>query len=346
MKKKEIFEFINSWKEKNIITEEQGICMEKDVRHSLSEKSGRHFVSILLSMGAVAIGAGILLLIASNWSGIPRIVKLILILLLPLIPFAYTYYDFIVRGQKGIFGRVANMLSPALVGGALALFGQTYNLETNPVSFMWMWCLFTVPFVLLFKKRENVFSLTVLVGIALLVQFADWVGYQNESQIIILQSIVSLVYAGALYGLSRLADSSKIWKKNSNLLRSFASWITTILLFITTFNWYSQELLGYSYWSDAPQSNAWIVLAIVFNIVFILFLVFMGYIRIKNQEYRRAFGVVRIFALYLLVKYIVLFSDMFDTGLFMIIGGILFVGGGWYLEKKKSSLIELMKSED
>ena len=91
------------------------------------------------------------------------------------------------------------------------------------------------------------------------------------------------------------------------------------------------------------SGNNWEVASLFFNLFFIGFLVFAILRSVKFEEYNFAFSLVRLFALYLLVKYFTLFFDMFDTGLFFMIGGALFITGGWYMEKNRERLTEFMK---
>jgi uncharacterized membrane protein len=90
---------------------------------------------------------------------------------------------------------------------------------------------------------------------------------------------------------------------------------------------------------------SWMPFSIGLNVLFIGFLVFVLLKAFSYEENGLGFWVVRIFALYLLTKYVTLFSEMLDTGFFLIGGGLLFIGGAWFLEKNKANLIYLMKNE-
>ncbi len=98
-------------------------------------------------------------------------------------------------------------------------------------------------------------------------------------------------------------------------------------------------VMGYR---DYQEEQA-MMLSIVFNLTFIGFMVFALFRSVKYEEYNFAFSVVRVAALYLFVKYVTLFSSMLDTGVFLIVGGLLFTFGARFLEKNKGKLVVFMR---
>ena len=315
--------------------------MITDVATVTSERSGHKFISAVMYIGATALSLGALLLIASNWSGLSKGIKLILTLLLPILPICFAYWQLIVKGEDRVLARAANILGLALVGGSLTLIGQIYNLDSNMVTFLWTWALLTTPFVFVFKKKENVLFSAVMIGAALLFSIFDFLNasYMDESTGILLLTIAGLFYAYILYAIGGALRHVVSWSESGRLLRIGAGGLATAILFVMTFEWYAQMVVGSTY----NNPGSWQLFSVALNLLFIGFLVFALVRSIKYEEYSFAFSIVRMFGLYLLVKYFTLFYSMLDTGLFFIVGGVLFITGGWLLEKKKDLLISYMR---
>lgn len=341
MKKKDINALIDCWQQAGQISGEQAAYMKTDVATVTSEKSGHQFISAIMYIGATGLSLGALLLIASNWEGLSRPIKVVLALLLPIIPLCFAYWQLIMKGTTRVLGQAANVFGLALVGGSLAIIGQTYNLESDMVSFLWTWAILTFPFIFVFRRKENVLFSATIIGVASLYALVEYLDAtdMDEGALLLLLTLASLGYAGIMYGIGNMLGTLSSWTETSRLLRLGAASLATITLFITTFNIYAQEITGDSF---NNQTN-WEVLSFGFNLFFIGFLVFVLLRTIRLEEYSYAFGVVRLFGIYLIVKYITLFYSMLDTGLFFMIGGIIFITGGWFLEKKKSLLLSYMR---
>jgi uncharacterized membrane protein len=341
MKKEEIKSLITSWLSSDVINKEQAKYMIDDVMNVTSEKSGHKFISAVIYIGATALSMGALLLIASNWSGFSKSFKLILALILPIVPITFAYWQLIVKDKESVLGRAASILGMALVGGSLALIGQIYNLESNMVNFLWTWALLTAPFIFVFRRKENVFFSALLLGPTLFLTIVQFVenSLLDVSFGVILMTVVALGYSLFLYLVGSAMRNSAEWLESGQMLRISGASLASITFFIMTFEFYAQSVAGSTY----ANPGSWEILSVVFNLLFIGYLIFAIVRSIKFEEYSFAFSLVRLFALYLLVKYFTLFYSMFDTGLFFIIGGVLFIAGGLFLEKKKDLLVSYMK---
>ncbi len=343
MKKHDIQELIQRWLQADAINQAQADYMIADLGQITSEKSGSNFINAIMVVGALAISMGLLLIIASNWQFFTKEIKLVMALLLPVLPLCFAYYQLIVKESQSVLGQVANILAVVLVGGSLALIGQIYNLEPNYTSFLWSWLVLTIPFVFIFKHVANVFCSVVLCGLALLFTLTDWFDLlRDEQSFLTTLSAATLLYAGILYVLGGILRTSQVWRESARWLRLGSASLAIMTLFIMTFEWYARIVTDAGYYSTDVN---WVPLSITLNLLFIGFLLFVLFRAFRYQEVQLGFNVVRIFGVYLITKYFTLFSGMLDTGLFMILGGALFVLGAWYLEKRKSFLIKLMSEE-
>lgn len=340
MKKIDVSTLIQKWLDAGVITPEQSAHMHADLIEYTSKQSGDKFITSIMYIGGGALSLGALLFIASNWSYLSKSVKLVLALLLPILPLVYAYWQLVIKNSPNILGRVANIFGLALVGGSLALIGQIYNLESDMVLFFWMWVILTAPFVFIFRTVENVAFGSILVGVALLFSLFKFLEVANTDtpSVLILLTSAALLYAAILYGAGTALRSAGSWAQSARILRIGGGGLAAAVLFLTTFSWYAQALLGTGY-----GESGWEVLSLVLNLGFVAFLVFVLMRALKYEEYNFAFSIVRLFGLYLFVKYCTLFYSMFDTAIFFLVGGVLFILGGWFLEKNKKYLTGYMK---
>ncbi len=342
MKKKDIISHIHQWAASGVVNQEQASKMIADIEAAVSERSSRTFINAVMYMGATGLSLGMLLLIAANWSALSRGIQLLLVLLLPTVPFVFAYWQLQVRDGGGmVLGRAANILAVAAIGGSLALIGQIYNLDSPAFQLIGLWTVLSLPFVFVFRKIENVLLSASGIGATIFFAILELgEGRMEESVLVLLLTIAGVLYAYVLYTLGNVLRYMQEWLESGRVLRIGSVALATLVLFVTTFEGYARELLGgYS----ATGDGSWVGLSIVFNILFIIFLFFAIVRATRFEEYALAFGLVRFFGIYLLVKYFTLFFSMMDTGLFFVIGGLLFIASGWLLEKKKTLLLAYMK---
>lgn len=348
MNKSEINRLTERWLAAGAITTEQAAYITNDVEHYISETSGNKFITAVVSIGTLGLSAGVLLIIASNWSGFSDGIKLLLALLLPIVPLTFAYWQIMMRGVATVFALVAHTFGLLLVGGAIALIEQTYHLQSSLSGTLWLWNMLTIPFLLVFKRAENVIVTTTLTAGALLastIQYLDEADFEEGFSVMLL-TIISLGFLTLMYWLGAQLRHSEVWGSGSRFLRITGATVATFILYLMTFEFYARVVTSsdryYDYYSYTANTS-WMPISIALNIGFIIFLVIALLRATKYEEYNFAFWVVRMAAVYLFTKYITLFSTMLDTGLFFVVGGLIFIVGGWLLENRKAQLIAFMK---
>jgi len=363
MRKAEVNAIINQRLLDGTINQEQARTILADVETTLANKSSSLFTILVTLLGATTLALGVLLLIGFNWEYMPRGGKLICALMLPTLPLGFAYWrlclttrlaippppNVTVKRHSQVLPRAAALIGLLLVAGSLAIIGQTYHIDGNMVSFLWTWTLLTLPFVFIFKKTENVLFAAILTGSALLfwvfeiIENSEWV---TVSKATLLLTVVSLGYAAGLYVLGSGLRHVNQWLASGRWLRLFGGGLAAIILFVMTFEAYARSVLGYDYYYYyyADEIVFWQPLSIALNLLFVGFLMFALLRAVKYQELAFAFNVVRLFCLYLLVKYCTLFFSILETALTFITGGIILITIGWLLERHKNFLIAFMKN--
>lgn len=339
MKQENIEGLIKKWQGAGMISPEQANYMLQDVKTSSTELSGKKFVTVISLIGASVLTAGILLIIASNWSYLGKPLQLLLALLLPIVPLSIAYYMVEVKRSETILSRVANVFGVGLIGGSLAIIDQIYHLEATYTTLLLLWLILSLPFVFVFVRSENVGISATLGGLTIFAfimeMLEDW--FVNEQTAVVTITTLLLMYCVCLYTIGKALRNSPVWGKAVRILRLMSASIGSIVLFATTFEFYARAITNSGY-----RDSGWIPLSIALNLFFIGFLVFVLVQAIKYQEENLVYNTIRMMFLYVIVKYFLLFGKMLDTGLLFIIGGIIFIAGGWYLEKNKHKLMTLM----
>ncbi len=339
MKQKDIKALVESWCTTGVITNEQQAYMLRSIDDYSSEASSGRLITSILYIGAVALSLGFLLVIASNWEYFGTTFKMILAMLLPVVPLTFAYWRQEINGRTSMLTQAANVCGVALIGGSLALVDQVYHLPPDMQRLVWLWALLSAPFVFVFRSAANVCLTVLLLGVAVLYSlftYLDAVSIDEQTGIILVTA-VTLLYAACMYALGGVIRTSAVWDMSGRFLRLGGAGIALTVFFVTTFEFYARAIMGYSYDESA------LPLSLVFNFIFVCFLVYALLRAIRYEEYQFAFSIVRLFGVYLLVKYVTLFYGMLDTGLFFIGGGILFIAGALLLEKKKKYLISYMQ---
>jgi uncharacterized membrane protein len=244
-----------------LITDEQ---RQKIIDYfQLKEDGGNKFLAIVSIVGAVLIAAGIALLIAAHWNGIPRGEKIGAGLLLMLGFHAGGWWLREGGGDASSPGYSATGASPLrgkyrktgdalhLVGSCLflaniALIGQIYNIVSRPPNAFLLWWIgiAALPWLLRSKAQH----------ILLLIAFGIWFGFEvNErggliycesDRQVLLYALLGLVYLGAGYYLRRTRFSEFAGVTEKLGLLAF-------LIFTYPLTW--KEFFG----EENPELRAW-----------------------------------------------------------------------------------------
>jgi len=165
----------------------------------------------------------------------------------------------------------------------------------------------------------------------------DW----TVQLLFVLFGITSLI---SVIGSASMSDKFKTVKHEFFvLLLAFSGWICIWLL--TFFNealTISTTRYGYTYTTLSP--NVVTILFVTFNLM--LFILSIGSILIGYYKFVVPFINIGMsfFVLGVLHLYFTTLYELLPRSLAFIAGGLILLGGGWYLEKKRRSLIEEMEA--
>lgn len=126
---------IARWMQAGLIDSATAAALSADVE---ANHRGVSLGAILSMMAAALFSAAILLVVASNWEAIPRLVRVGLLFALILAGYAGGAL-LKLRGNGG-FAEAAWVLAAAAFGGSIALIGQMYHLSGDEKQAVLVWC--------------------------------------------------------------------------------------------------------------------------------------------------------------------------------------------------------------
>lgn len=123
-------------------------------------------VSVLPILAAILFGLGVLAFIASNWSGIAPVVKLIIIFAAMLL--AYVGADRLRGRGYDRLGTAVTIIGIVIFGSGFFLIGQMYHLSANPLNVFYLWFLGTLALVWHYRERALFVALQLILTVSAL----------------------------------------------------------------------------------------------------------------------------------------------------------------------------------
>lgn len=135
------------WQQDGLISQEQAdlIIKRYDLNPADERQSPSRFIAAISVIGALLLGSGIILLIASNWQSIPRLFKL---LLLSTSIIAVDHAGFHLKYVKQSYPRTGAaliFLGSLLFGAGIWLVAQIYNISSRYDNGTLYWALGIIP---------------------------------------------------------------------------------------------------------------------------------------------------------------------------------------------------------
>ncbi len=205
------------------------------VEHFKLDREGNRFLTIVGVLGAILVTAGIILLIASNWNDIPRLLKLGVGLSLLLGSHAAGWM-LDRSGRHPVIAEVLHLIGSGMFLANIALVGQIYNLSSRPPNAVLLWLAGVAPLAwILRSKTQHILALTV---------FGIWLGlelnqrdsllyFAGEGRQFTIYALLGILFAalGPLLGLSKFPEFGPPTEKFGLLATHIASFPLTLGLF-------------------------------------------------------------------------------------------------------------------
>jgi len=327
--KQQIINYVTRWKEKKIINSYQKDLILQDIE---SETPTNSFFKIIATIGSLFIGLGIILVIASNWENLPKILKLILILLMPTSFLGCGYYLTSILQEYKKIGDSFILLGTLLIGASISLLGQLYNLDGSVSGLLMWWFILTISITFLFKYKTlsavtiSLFYLTIFYFIA--DNYRIW---SSEDLLIQVFTIVPAILIILSYTLRQSI------KTNYEIIQKMFELISLKVLFFT--------LLFGTIDNDLCLFGESLISEIVQNIMFLSTVFYVMWF--SNKKYYTILRNSTFFWLgaYMIIKFFSWFVDLMDSGISFILFGIFllllvygYIKGTKYLDSLKQEI--------
>ena len=192
---------VAGWRQDGLITEDQARVLL--ARYSLPEAGAAarsRAAAILATMGALALGLGVILFFASNWAAISKEVKLALMVIG--VPAVYgagywlRYYKQYLRVGTAII-----LLAAILYGAAIHLVAQAYHVPVNHPNLVLVWFLGVIPLAYVTRSHSVLVLALILMLSAVGFRGQSWL--EDWDLIPFLGFPLYLVLGLGLYGLGK-----------------------------------------------------------------------------------------------------------------------------------------------
>jgi uncharacterized membrane protein len=184
-----------AWVADGLVTEEQAAAIRaRYAGEAKAERRGR-LVTALSLLGALAVGAGVILFFAANWSAIPKAARLVV--LLAALSAALLGGDRL-RATYPRVGEAVRFLGGLLFGGSIFLVGQMYNVSDDLGLGFLLWSAGAAAGTLVFRTAPWAALTAATFGTWLGFEVGDW----NEGD--------ALPFVIGLYGLGLYALATRL----------------------------------------------------------------------------------------------------------------------------------------
>lgn len=251
-----------SWVAEGLISREQASAVRAryETAERASEPRGRA-VAALATIGAIAVGLGVIGFLAANWDAMSHALRLAL--LTGAVGSAYSG-GYQLRERSGGHPRIGEalyLLGVILFGAALFLVGQMYNVQAHDPLALLIWAAVAVAVAVVVGSKA--------IAWAALLIFTAWVGFEAGSS---LQdsgenglgvAVLAVLYGSALYGAGTVAleHVRADWLDGTGFpaaARRLGLLIASAGVFVFTFSEVADELGG-----AVDQLDPWLGAALV-----------------------------------------------------------------------------------
>ncbi|MBI4197558.1 MAG: DUF2157 domain-containing protein [Chloroflexi bacterium] len=236
---------VEGWQERGLLTPEQGQAIL--AQYVVISPVYTRLIVVLATLGALLVGLGVILFMASNWEGIPGIGKLALLLLALVATYALGYWLKYRREMPRVGGPVI-FLGALLFGAAIFLIGQQYHMRVDDPNLLTWWFLGAVPLAYLTRSRA-ILVLSILAALGMIGYRANlWLEDATSygSNLMLMAWFALYLTLGAtLYSLAALHERRAALRVYAQPLFLFGLLVGLGALYLLSFKlWYEETHLS------------------------------------------------------------------------------------------------------
>lgn len=256
---------VREWEADGLISAEQGDSIldryGSDAVESAGGAIGNRVVTVIAIMGAVLIGLGIIAFIAANWSEIPKLAKLAMMVVGT--PAIYSIGYFVAyRFNYPRIGIAIILLGAIAFGASIHLVAQTYHVEVNHPALVPLWFLGVIPLAYITRSRV-LFGLSIILFLAAAgFRTQEWVHDLEDVELSLV--VPSFLVLGAfLFAAGRAHARFDAIERFAWLLEIAGLLVVSAAIYILGFNEAWEEIDRGEYILSDASVEYWLVVAIL-----------------------------------------------------------------------------------
>lgn len=232
-----------AWEREGLIAPDQReriLSRYRPVREAEEKAGPGRLITTISTLGALLIGIGVLLFVASNWSQIPNWGRLTIIVVSLLASYGVGFNLCFVTGRYPRVGGAFILLGAIIFGAGIFLVAQMYHVTVHYPNGPLMWGAGVIPLAYLLKQR----SLLTLA----IVDFLIWLGMEmrfwitDGQSVFEMQCVTLYLMAGALlWGVGLAHRGSARLKGVAEPYMLVGALVTFLGCFILTFDVYREQ---------------------------------------------------------------------------------------------------------
>lgn len=158
----------------NIISRETATQIASYYKSKQEQPKQNRLLLVFGILGALLIGLGIILILASNWDELPKTVR-VLFAFLPLVAMQILCgYTLLRKNDNRVWRESSALLLIFAIGASISLISQIYHISGEMSTFLLTWILLGLPIIYIMKSATS--SILYLIGITV---YAMEIGYWN-----------------------------------------------------------------------------------------------------------------------------------------------------------------------
>lgn len=233
-------ELINSWVKEKIITKEQAAKIEKSVAEYNSSSMSQNFIRAVSIIGALALGLGVILFVASNWEEISSVVKVFILAGSTFFTLVIGHYLREVRTAYEKTGGALIFLAALLFGASVMLIAQIYHVNAHAHWLLLLWLLGILPMVYIYRLKALAFMAVVLT--LFWTGFFSFRGVNFDENFLRAFPTIFMLTGTALFGLGGLNYFSDKLKDIARSFRVLGVLVGVLALMPLTFRFFSGQI--------------------------------------------------------------------------------------------------------
>ena len=323
---------IERWVGEGTITQEQAKKMIADVTKYKREKSSNKLIVAISTIGSIFLGLGAIQFIASNWTAIPNVQKVLLLVGSTFGAYFTGYYFKYQKRNLPNVGASLIFLGALLFGSTLFLIAQMYHINANNHTLVLIWILGILPLVYGFNSLPiaGLCSLLFYLWIGLFVFKGNRFGDIEEDLIFL--PVLYLVSGVLLYGIGSLHYLLDKLKGVARIYRLSGLKVVMFSLFLLTFRLFSGHYDHFRLRDEVVVSGQFTILFVFFAILAMILAatsLFFNPTKAKTSNLENGIG-IGIVAIALIFYFLPvttnLYVVLFNVILVAIVFVLLFIG--------------------